>query len=227
MQQQKVDVICSVLKSDTLAIPLFQCSYVPNNTDPNNTENPSPITISSTNPTKTVNKLMKNFREKLTHKWSGNDFFGFRRNVLKQIASNVPGKSNNNDCVISWEGVISYGVPIIDDRGYIFSSGTNSLRLQPGFESVRCINNSRKIRCKILKTDVGPHFRCETEDGTYFCQSQKPTVAMNELFKKLIITKTRNRSGYQFFGFNRSDVLNVIKAPYISYNDPINHTKTQ
>ena len=33
--------------------------------------------------------------------------------------------------------------------------------------------------------------------------------------------KTRNRSGYEFFGFNRSDVLKVIMAPITSYSDPI------
>ena len=212
---------CTILKSSLTGTPLFQCSYKLD-------YNSDVCSITLKNPTDAANKVIKLLCGS-KHKWSGNEFFGFRRNdVLQKI---ICDESVNKTSVrFNWIGVKSYGTPIISDERYRYVSGNSYFRLQPGFESVRSVivNNINEfnIHCKILVYDEGPRFQCleeNTENVTNL--TTKPTVAMNEMFKLLNIPKTRNRSGYEFFGFNRSDVLNVIKAPITSYHDPIIHNE--
>lgn len=210
-----IEAECSVLRSTLSGVPLFQCTYKLDSTS-------ELCSITTKNPTEVANKVVK----KLTgskHKWSGNDFFGFRRNDVIQKITN--GNNNSNSVKIGWLGVKSFGIPILLDQ-YKYTSGNSSYRLQPGFEIIRSItiNSVRNfnVHCQIVKTDQGPRFKCFSEDLQHVTAlALKPTVAMKEIFDKLSIPKTRNRSGYEFFGFNRSEVLNVIKEPIISHQDPI------
>ena len=203
---KSIDITCSVLKSNGTEMPLFKCEY-------SSESSPNPVVFTAMNPTKATNNVLKSIG-KCLHKWSGNDFFGFRRNDV--VNKNVTVEC----CKIVWVGIVSFGIPIINNPRYIYSVGSNNLRLQPGFESVRNVNGN-DIHCQVVKTDVGPQFKCFLESDSVIGQSTKPTIAMNEILKNLGISKRRNLSGYEFFGFNRSDVLKVIKAPIEVYKDPL------
>ena len=203
-----IEVECTVLKSTLSGTPLFECSYkLDTNSDV--------ITITAKNPTEVANRVVRLLCNS-NHKWSGNEFFGFRR-------TDVLRNTSKNNVKFNWLGMKSYGIPIISDDRYIYAAGNSCFRLQPGFESVRTVTIDEKkfnIHCKIVASTEGPMFQCFAENTEFETQTTtKPTVAMNEIFKMLNIPKTRNRSGYEFFGFNRSDVLNIIKAPITSYGD--------
>ena len=77
-----------------------------------------------------------------------------------------------------------------------------------------------KIYCKIREGETGPEFCCQS--GEVSTISIKPTPAIREMFEKLGISLTRNWSGYEFFGFNKPEVLSVIACPKADYFDPEN-----
>ena len=213
---ESIIIECKVVKANLSGCPLFQCSYKSNT-------NAEIITVSAKTPTEVTNKVLKKICKNCKHNWSGNEFFGFRRNdVLTAISTRNMGKVVVK---FNWFGIKSYGIPIISDPRYLYSTGACHFRLQPGFESVRqvVLNEVTEyiIHCKILQSESGPLFMCHTADKKHSFESIKPTIAMNGVLKALGILKTRNRSGYEFFGFNRADVLNVIKGDITSYSDPI------
>ena len=71
---------------------------------------------------------------------------------------------------------------------------------------------------EILRGEAGPEFVCYTLDKNdnnktiHSCKSSKPTTAVNNILKCLNFQKTRNWSGYEFFGFNRSDVIHHLNS---------------
>ena len=140
------------------------------------------------------------------------------QNELYSIANT--GKNTK----ISWIGVKSFGTPLIDEK-YIYKVGKHKLRLQPGYTAIREVTSTDEkkysIVCKIVEGRDGPEYCCSTEDDLVKEQSVKPTLAVKGIFKKLSITSNRNWSGYEFFGLNKSDVLQVISCKMIDYKDPL------
>ena len=137
---QYIDVMCSVKKS-TLNKPLFECTFALN------TESKH---IIATNPTRAANVALKLLGHS-KKQWSGNEFFGFRReDVKKAIAAHdekqqtIPFELNETYAVpntgtntkISWIGVKSYGRPVENEK-YMYRVGTHVCRLQPGYTSIR------------------------------------------------------------------------------------------
>ena len=197
---EKIEVLCSVSRSAN-GVPLFGCSFMLEGFGKK---------VLSTNPTNTTNKILK-LLDVSVNKLSGNDFFGFHKQDVNQ---------GNKSARISLVGIQSYGVPVINDSRYMYCAGKHKLRLQPGFESVLQVNGFC-IHCKIDRSLTSPKYVCFTEDEAQSCESSKPTLSMNNLFKALGIASTRNRSGYEFFGLNRIDVLQVLKTDILDYKDPI------
>ena len=196
--KRTVDVICSVTCSGN-GVPLFNCS----STEPE-------FSYTATNPTTAAKQIIKSICGK-TRRVYGIDFFGFRR-------SDIIGTSNSTK--VNWVGVLSYGIPRLCDPRYIYKVGSKQIRLQPGYEIIRQVSNFM-IHCKITESPTGPEFLCFTADESELSKSNKPTIAMTNIFKTLGIDLTRNRSGYEFFGLNRSDVLEVLTSQMIAYKDPV------
>jgi len=93
----------------------------------------------------------------------------------------------------------------------------NKLNLRPGFTSVRDVTygiDCYRVYCEILKGEGGPEYKCftinESEEVLYSSQNLKPTPAVNGLLQILNIGTSRNWSGFEFFGFNRTDVINQL-----------------
>lgn len=224
-----IDVFCSVQKSN-LGKPLFTCSY-------KMTSNESKQSFSGINPSRVTNKVLQLFGQK-KKKWSGNEFFGFRREDVQRIINDYDSKTsqenngnesnqeilfsvNNNpvpnvgcnNCTISWVGIQSIGTPNTLEN-YLMKVGNKYLRMQPGYTAVREVTTSEglkvKVYCRVVECAYGPEFECFTEGENIKFSSTKPTKAMKEMFGHLNVKTLRHWSGFEFFGFNNTTVINQI-----------------
>lgn len=129
--------------------------------------------------------------------------------------------------LVNWLGILSVGEDPPCDDGisstlWSYGSGDNVVPLRPGYDARLAINSEGKsfeISCKIvssLSSNFGPIFQCEVISGgenLYPTQEVKPTTAVRNVFNFLKIKDYRKKiSGYEFFGFQRKDVIRQLQA---------------
>ena len=94
--------------------------------------------------------------------------------------------------------------------------------VRPGYDARLNLNSegtSFEISCKVVSSrshNFGPIFQCAVisgEDNLYTTQEVKPTIAVRIVFDFLKIKEyKKNISGYEFFGFQRPDVIKQLHA---------------
>ena len=119
----------------------------------------------------------------------------------------------------SWFGVVNFGTPNYDPK-YSCNFGGSSFRLQSGYEALRCIKLPDEkeviLHCKIEEENNFIMYKCFTEDNPLIqCKNLNPTSVVKEAFKLLGVDTKKKWSGYDFFGFLKSDVLNILTCPKI------------
>lgn len=144
-----VEVICKIHVS-TLKKPLFKCRIT--------TLNKSFLANTSTT---VANKLLSYLGHK--KKWSGPEFFGFRRQdvrlAVSESAADVNNYENNDvvmkdatkeidipniqrDVQLAWVGVVSLGNQVVNDPNYDYVLSETKISIQPGFLSVRDVTKN-------------------------------------------------------------------------------------
>ena len=154
-EDKQFDVTCSIFGSRKDNIPLFRCIVSNENGD-------VMADHIAKNPTTAVKKVLKS--SCLDHFIplvnTGNIFFGLNLAEVKSLQENLAAKPNddeisesensNEDPIhddvtvsstsssrnASWLGIVTYGMPFLDDK-FSINVGQKKLRLQPGFESMR------------------------------------------------------------------------------------------
>ena len=122
---------------------------------------------------------------------------------------------------ITWNGIKSIRNPVQNDQRFTYQfGGGNVLNLNSGFTSIRGIKSEDTqfyIYNEITIGDSGgPEFKCYTLDNNNeldkICKGSKPTSVVNEIFDILKVKKKRNWSGFEFFGLNRTDVIQQLNC---------------
>lgn len=221
------DAVCQIFKSVTNR-PLFKCTLNGNNA----------IVAHSiaTNPTTAVKKFFEQACIKISFK-NGNVFFGLDRlDVLKLVARectelstlsadhplNVSDVCNKRQA--TWFGVISFGTMVLGEK-YVVKLGESSLRLQPGYESLRSIKLAEDkeimLHCKVdLDHLQNIIFKCFTTDEPVIAiENVSPTVAVKNAFAALGVITKKKWSGYDFFGFMKQEVINGLCPNKIEVED--------
>ncbi|XP_047127095.1 uncharacterized protein LOC105847515 [Hydra vulgaris] len=191
-----------------------------------------------TNPTSVYRKVYCFFGVKTKCRLNGKRFYGldskgfkFRlslsgyedcRKQYQSLISNVSSPTNTRLC--SWLGVVSYGTPInCDSLFYIKTIGSVKCRIQPGYEAQRLLRLNDVnvvITMKIDKSDDGPVYRIIVSDLLIDCKSLHSSSVVKDAFRKLKYISSKNWSGFQFFGLDRSEVINKISCPIIKFDTP-------
>ncbi|CAB4015700.1 Hypothetical predicted protein, partial [Paramuricea clavata] len=158
------------------------------------------VRIISTKPTQAANSVLKELGLQTNKHWSGR--------------------------LVSWLGILSVGEdPPCDDGTdrtlWSYGSGENVVPLRPGYDA-RLILNSEGTSFEIFSFDssrshnFGPIFQCAVisgEDNLYTTQEVKPTTPVRNVLDFLKIKEyKKNISGYEFFGFQRPDVIKQLQA---------------
>jgi hypothetical protein len=161
-------------------------------------------------------------------------------NQVSDIAENetLNSEASNSDKVtiniaqrsgrfVNWLGIRSVGEDHPCDDGtsttlWSYGSGENVVPLRPGYDARLAINSeggTYEISCKIISSlshNFGPIFQCAVisgEDNLYTTQEVKPTTAVRNVFNFLKIEDYKKKiSGYEFFGFQRPDVIKQLQA---------------
>ena len=141
-----------------------------------------------------------------------------------KVTINIAQRSGR---LVSWLGILSVGEnPPCDDGTnrtlWSYGSGENVVPLRPGYDARLNLNlegTSFEISCKVVSSrshNFGPIFQCVVisgEDNLYTTQEVKPTTAVRNVFDFLKIKEyKKNISGYEFFGFQRPDVIKQLQA---------------
>ena len=213
---------CKISQSTTNR-PLFQCIATEND-----------VTVSgttATNPTTASKKILQLINISLSFK-NGCSFFGLDRKEVIEMQRKVEGKPGNSCdmgqgplCVThavqrqaTWFDVANFGTPNYDPK-FSCKFGRSSFRLQPGYEALRCISlpNEKEVilHCKIEEGNANSIiYKCITvEDPIIQCEGPKATVVVKEALRLLGVQTKKKWSGYDFFGFMKPDVLNVLNKP--------------
>ena len=210
------DVICHIFSSK-LKRPLFECTVKNGNI--------LLETFIAKNPTTIMKKVFTYTDIKTRRKWNGNCSFGLHRSDVKSQQKNIDNNAklsetnHDSDTNISptithispWIGVVSLGIPN-NNTSFQVKIANTLLRLQPGCEAVRNVNeNFAELHCKIDDINGKPIFTCFTlEDLVIECSSENITKVVKEAHVCRNVEARRRRSGYDFFGLTRSDVLEQI-----------------
>ena len=226
--EHEYSITCKIRQSSTNR-PLFECIATENDCNISRT--------TATNPTTAAKKLLQLLGVTLSFK-NGCSFFGLDRQDVINMQSNVKSKISTDNgqeqfqeqpCSVthavdkhrqaSWFGVTSFGTPNYDQK-YLCTFGGASFRLQPGYEALRCINLPNEseviLHCKIEEENYFIAYRCFTvEHPLIDCKSLKPTAVVKEALMLLGVHTKKKWSGHDFFGFMKSDVLNILTKPEI------------
>ena len=230
-QGHEYNITCKIFSSNTNR-PLFECRMMCDDKLISN--------FVATNPTTAVKKTLVSADINMSFK-NGNWFFGLDRlDVIKmkgllrketEVEANIEKIMMPNSISAtrqaSWFGVITFGTPNYDKK-YLCSFGGRSFRLQSGYEALRnmIIDNGKEVivHCKI-DSDIGENiiFKCfSTDEPVFSIESKRPTELVRMLYAHLNISTKKKWSGYEFFGFMKPDVLNILTA---KPTEPSKHSK--
>ena len=141
-----------------------------------------------------------------------------------KVTINIAQRSGR---LVSWLGILSVGEDTPCDDGtnrtlWSYGSGENVVPLRPGYDARLNLNlegTSFEISCKVVSSrshNFGPIFQCAVisgEDNLYTAQEVKPTTAVRNVFDFLKIKEYKKKIyGYEFFGFQRPDVIKQLQA---------------
>ena len=172
---------------------------------------PDQTLFTAANPQQLANKTMRHYLGKNAPRVKGSDFFGLNIKSVKDCLH--PSEEPVDSVKIAMDGVVNIGVGVDDER-YTYNFGGNKLRIQPGYRINRTITvntvTEHKVSCSIKSSSSGPRFLCESANLS--AEAALPTTAMKSIFELLKIPKTRNRSGYEFFGLNQSDIISQLQG---------------
>ena len=148
--------------------------------------------------------------------------------IFNSVASqNVPSFSNsdiefNGTC--NWLGVYSYGRKVNDATFKTFWERTIkgcTIYLPLGFTSKRNIkvhHNDliyfKDITCTISGNGCRQEFICSVDEREF--PSYCPTLAMKKVFQFCNFKTSKNMSGFEFFGFQRLEVIRKLTIKEIS-----------
>lgn len=199
-----------------------------------------PVRLMSKNPTTVYRSVLQKLKVQIKGKLNGQRFFGLS---TKDYESALDSKCNNltmntlfadkdSDNFIpvhvrksTFKRVVSTGIPFYDP-GYERKICNVSCRLQPGYEIIRQMqlpNSSMYIDVHLCieRGDDGPIFKGFTKSEPIINVSNKDIgIVVGEVFSELKINKRKNWSGVEFFGLDRSEVIDITSKPPKIPNDP-------
>ena len=228
-------VICSIEKT-ALGLPLFRVkAYKRLNNETFSSDEAKNIT--SMKITTVSRQIINELNVETTHTWSGMKFFGLdRSDVQRLLKSSDTGvnkviKRSSNEQARSvdvgeimgagekdycWLGIQSFGHII---TGEFFDSfikehkGERYHHIRQGYIShmgVKCSTGEvRVITCRVSTFGPLPNYICESNDTSV--KSECITTAVSQILGSVNAVTKRNWSGFEFFGFHRKDVFDVLK----------------
>ena len=96
---------------------------------------------------------------------------------------------------------------------YIKAIGLVKCCIQPGYEAqwlLKLNSVSVVVTMKIEKSDDGPVYQIVTSESATDCKSLHLSSVVKDVFRKLNYISSKNWSDFQFFGLNRSRVVNTF-----------------
>ena len=207
--------------------PLFECVIYKNDD--------IITTTRATNPTTAAKKALKNTDMKLNFK-NGHVFYGLDRDEVKRMQKTAENQDADDYSIsdsesemgvihsssekgrqASWFGVVSFGDVIYDEK-FKVTIGESSFWLQPGYESLRNMTLSDQttvvLHCKVdLDENEDIIFKCFTldkEPSNIHTESADAVEVVKDAFELLGLSTHKKWSGYEFFGFMKSDVLKIL-----------------
>ena len=116
----------------------------------------------------------------------------------------------------SWGGVVSYGVAI-DSPMFTKMIGKIKFQYRAGYEAIRYLKFDKgdnpkavALHLKIEEKDGKPLFKAfTTEDPIIQLSSNKLSSVLSEIFSAFDILPKRHWSGFEYFGLDKPDVLEV------------------
>ena len=231
-------VVCSIEKS-TLGLPVFKVAafkLIEKNVFSGDVEK----LISGLKMTPICNQIIADLNVNTKKRWSGVKFFGLDRADVKRIlkTSYVPDdvrkttpivdeKSNKSDVVNNlmadgrdncpWIGVQSFGHVVTGEFSdcYVKDFNGQLYNVRRGFVStrgVKCVNGKVfVVTCKVSSHGPLPSYVCEADEMSV--SSENISTAVSNILKSVNAVTKRHWSGFEFFGFVRKDVLNVLRVP--------------
>lgn len=229
-------VVCSIGKT-TMGLPLFKVTafkLLENNTFSSVEEK----SITGLKMTPLSNQIISDLNVNTTKRWSGVKFFGLDRTDVKRILTTwerlplieAAGNSNETNCSSTelidydgdnchcpWIGVQCFGHVVSGEFSDAYIKEFNGARynVRRGYISSRGVKCSTGkvfvVTCKVLLNGPLPNYVCEANENSI--QSENITTAVSKILKSIGAVTLRHWSGYEFFGFHRKDVLNVLRLP--------------
>ena len=115
---------------------------------------------------------------------------------------------------VRWIKLVALGVPVMDDIRYRRTLQKIVILLQPGYEGIRHIDVGDitfVLHVKIVRGPDGPLFIIEVENSGESMESNNINTVTGNAFRSIGFFPKRKTGGLEFFGFNRNDVMELIK----------------
>ena len=173
-------------------------------------------------------KTLARWDIKIKGKLNGNRFFGleladYNKRPANHDAANIDQNLSHfldpsHERTSSWESIISYGFPVLNDNRYVKKIGNINCRLQPGYKVARklkiSLEKTVKLYLTIEESARGPLFTAYTEEEPRVSLSTYVPNELKQVYPMLGMKCSKNWSGFEFFGFYQADVLCVVTCAY-------------
>ena len=198
-----------------------------------------PVRLISTNPTTVYRKVLEKFKVRIKGKLNGQRFFGLNTkdyefaldSEFNNLTTDVQFDNSPGDFIpvhvrkSTFKRLVSTGTPFYGP-GYTRKIANVSCRLQPGYEIIRQMqlpNSSMyvDVHLCIERGDNGPIFKGFTMSEPIINVANKEiATVVAEVFSELKINPSKNWSAVEFFGLDRSEVIEVTSKPPKIPNEP-------